>query len=149
MPRDGLRDGKVEMTPFLMPEEFGEPERVQITPFLTPEEAVEPKKVEMIPFLMPADLGDSEKEGEDTESESGGSLETEPEPAGDPAAEPETKEEGPVVLNKPGPVDPPELFPDFAGNMLPLEQFRLPMGQERLIPAGMEDTYVTTLTHRG
>ena len=54
-----------------------------------------------------------------------------------------------VVLNKPGPVDPPELFPDFASNMLALEQFWLPMSQARLIPAGMEDTYVTTLTHSG
>ena len=53
------------------------------------------------------------------------------------------------MLNEPGPIDQPEMFPDFAGNTLPLEQFRLPMGWGRLIPARMEDTYVTTLTRRG
>ena len=51
-------------------------------PYLPPEEAVEPEKGGMTPFLMPTELGEPEKKGEDTESESGGSLETEPEPTG-------------------------------------------------------------------
>ena len=51
-------------------------------PFRPPEEVGEPEKEEMTPFLMPEGLDEPEKEGEDTESESGGSLEAEPEPAG-------------------------------------------------------------------
>ena len=46
----------------------------------------------------------------------------------------------------------PEKFPDPEGAMLgrnPLEQYRLPMGLGTLLPAGMEDSYVTTLTQRG
>ena len=105
--------------------------------------------VEMSPLLMPEEFGEPEKDGEDAESESRDLPETEPELAGAPATKPEMKEEGPVVLNEPDPVDQPETFPDSEGNMLPLEQFRLSMGLGRLIPAGMEDTYVTTLTHRG
>ena len=75
--------------------------------------------------------------------ESGGSLEAEPEPAGAPATKSETKEEGPVELNGPGPTAQPELFRDFEGNMLPIEQFWMLKSEGRLIPTRMEDTYVT------
>ena len=53
------------------------------------------------------------------------------------------------MLSRPDPADQPELFSDGEGNMIPLEQFHLQMPNERLIPAGMEDTYVSTLMHRG
>ena len=68
-----------------------------------------------------------------------------------PVTGPDVKEEGPVELNEPGPADMPGRSSDPEGAMLersPLERGRPPPALGRLIPAGMEDSYVTTLTQR-
>ena len=89
--KDDLWDEKVEMIPLLMLEELEEPEKVEMTPFLRLEELDEP-----------------EKDGEDAESERGGLPVAKLELAGALATKSETKIEGPVMLNEPGPIDQPE-----------------------------------------
>ena len=53
------------------------------------------------------------------------------------------------MMNQPDPVVLTGVHLEFEGKMVPIEQFHLKMPKERLIPAGMEDTYVTTFTQRG
>ena len=69
-----------------------------------------------------------------------------------PVTEPDVKEEEPVVMDRPDPMSMPGRSPDPEGAMLgrsPPGWCRPLLTAGRLIPAGMEDSYVTTLTQRG
>ena len=92
---------------------------------------------------IPEELGKPGAKGTDTESVSGDALEAEPEQAGVPTTGSEIKDQGPVKMNRPDPIDRPGVHLEFEGKMVPIEQFHLQMPKERLIPAGMENTYVT------
>ena len=148
LPGGGEEDPQEEMVCLISPptpEESG----------LTQKDIKEDSRYEMIEMISPLTLEESGKPGkgmEEEELEGEDLSETEQAMARPLGTEPDVKEEGPVELDRPDPVNIPWRSPDPEGAMLgqsPLEWYRPPLGPGRLIPAGMEDSYVTTLTQRG
>ena len=91
--------------------------------------------------------GEPVREMDGAESEGGDPLPSEQTVAGPPATDPEVKEEKQEVSDRSDPVSVPggSAAPEGATERRsPPGQYRAPPAPGRLIPAGMEDMYIST-----
>ena len=119
-----------------------------------PEEGEKEDLDEMVEMVSPPtreESGENERGMEGVETEGKDLLPQEQAVAGAPATDPEVSEEPEVLIN-PDPMNVPGGSADpenSIGNWSPPGQYRPSLAAGRLIPAGMEGLYVSTLTRRG